>query len=149
MPAVRRGMRKGCMQAGRPPGSRVGAGLRACFPSGQRIPQPITSRCCPALPHCCHPQASLLEKAKELAEAAADGAPTSDCVLTVPSYFTPVQRQVGGRTRGGAGREKFPRGLGLLQARGFLVPSAWGSAAAAGRAGKKVGPCLHRSPSCK
>lgn len=40
-------------------------------------------------------QASLLEKARELVEAAADGVPTTDCVLTVPSYFTPVQRQVG------------------------------------------------------
>lgn len=38
-------------------------------------------------------QASLLEHAKQLAEAAADGVPTSDCVLTVPSYFTPTQRQ--------------------------------------------------------
>lgn len=45
------------------------------------------------LPRCSCVQASLLEYARSLAEAAADGAPTSDCVLTVPSYFTPGQRQ--------------------------------------------------------
>ncbi|GAB4822077.1 hypothetical protein N2152v2_009123 [Parachlorella kessleri] len=35
---------------------------------------------------------SLLHYARQLAEVAADGAPTTDCVLTVPSYFTPAQR---------------------------------------------------------
>ena len=36
-------------------------------------------------------QASLLEYAKQLAEAAADGAPVTDCVLAVPASHTPQQ----------------------------------------------------------
>ena len=41
---------------------------------------------------CLHLQGSLLQYARQLAEVAADRAPTTDCVLTVPSYFTPAQR---------------------------------------------------------
>ena len=40
---------------------------------------------------CCALQASLLEYAKQLAEAAADGAPITDCVLAVPASYTPQQ----------------------------------------------------------
>lgn len=38
--------------------------------------------------------ASLLEYARRLAVAAADGAPVNDAVLVVPPFFTPQQRQV-------------------------------------------------------
>ena len=37
--------------------------------------------------------ASLFEYAAKLAREAADGIPVSDCVIVVPSYFTPGQRQ--------------------------------------------------------
>ena len=37
--------------------------------------------------------ASLFEYAASLAREAADGIPVTDCVLVVPSYFTPSQRQ--------------------------------------------------------
>ncbi len=42
------------------------------------------------------PQASILEYAKRLATAAADGVPVVDCVLVVPAWFSPEQRQVRG-----------------------------------------------------
>lgn len=37
------------------------------------------------------PQASLLEYAKGLGEAAADGSPVTDAVLAVPASYTPQQ----------------------------------------------------------
>ena len=37
--------------------------------------------------------ASLLEYAKTLASAVADGSPVTDCVLVVPAFFGPAQRQ--------------------------------------------------------
>jgi hypoxia up-regulated 1 len=60
-----------------------------------RCPAPAQTRPPPSLPSLLPtpPQASLLEYAKSLAQAAADGAPISDCVLVVPAFFDQAQRR--------------------------------------------------------
>ena len=42
---------------------------------------------------CCGAQASILHYAKGITEAAAEGAQVKDCVITVPAFFGPPQRQ--------------------------------------------------------
>ncbi len=43
--------------------------------------------------HLHHVQASILHYAQRITSAASDGAPVIDCVIVVPPFFGPAQRQ--------------------------------------------------------
>ena len=80
----------------------TGGPLAPCRPARRtgRSQAPTTPARRP-FPGCRRPlQASLLEYAKGLAEAAADGAPITDAVLAVPASFAPQQVGAQGEVQG-------------------------------------------------
>lgn len=68
-----------CRRSGAwPRARRAQAGPRACAPALTRPPRA---------------QASIVHYARRITEAASDGAAVLDCVVAVPAFFGPAQRQ--------------------------------------------------------